>query len=794
MKRRVWIALFGFAALIVGPLSPGLGSQSKDLEQTGLGGRSDRAAGTVGKADTATSSVSGAVSSAAGARLPGALITLTDPETGTKREVVSGARGLFRITDLGPGLYQVVAELHGFETFQAQILDLRTESRDRVLGIRLQPSVSIHDQVTVVGHAPANSLESSEIRESAAKDLGEALTRRAGLWKIRKGGIANDVVMRGFQGRDLNVLIDGERVYGACPNNMDPAAFHVDFAEVDRVDIAKGPFDVRNQGGLGGSINVVTRRPERGFSGHFNLSSGAFGYLNPSLSLAYADDAFSVLGGYSYRSGNPYRDGSGRPFTDLTNYAAGMAERNAYEIGSAWGRLGVNLSDNQRIEASYARQQADDVLYPYLMMDAVYDDTNRVGLRYDVDRPAEVLTRLSVHAYYTDVSHWMTDQFRQSGAAGPRGYAMGTMAATRTFGARVETATRAWTFGVETYQRYWGAFTEMAMMQYRPQFSIPGVDMVSVGAFADYLKPLNDYLVLTGGFRMDRIRSSADPQRAARNLYLAYHGVDTLEKKEAFPSGYSRIQLQTARGFGMGIGVGTTVQVPEPTELFFGLKRMGSDWVGNPSLDSTRNNSVDVSFRFQSRPVLVELGLYHDWVRNFITLYDQERLSMQAGVMNTRARTYTNVDARLYGGELELVVPLADRLFLSGDVSWVRGVKDMVPEKQLLSRNLSEIPPMRSRLALRYDDARWFASVETVYSNRQSKVDADLGEAVTPPYALVNLEAGLHRKGITAALGVVNLLDRTYSEHLSYQRDPFRSGVRVTEPGRSFFVNLGYAF
>ena len=56
-------------------------------------------------------------------------------------------------------------------------------------------------------------------------------------------------MLRGLQSRDLNVLIDGQRVYGACPNHMDPAAFHVDFAEVDRVEVGKGPFDVKNQGG-----------------------------------------------------------------------------------------------------------------------------------------------------------------------------------------------------------------------------------------------------------------------------------------------------------------------------------------------------------------------------------------------------------------------------------------------------------------------------------------------------------------------------------------------------------------
>jgi outer membrane receptor protein involved in Fe transport len=43
-------------------------------------------------------------------------------------------------------------------------------------------------------------------------------------------------------------------------------------------------------------------------------------------------------------------------------------------------------------------------------------------------------------------------------------------------------------------------------------------------------------------------------------------------------------------------------------------------------------------------------------------------------------------------------------------------------------------------------------------------------------------------------VGLVNALDATYTEHLSYYRDPFRLGVRVNEPGRSVFVNVAARF
>ena len=39
---------------------------------------------------------------------------------------------------------------------------------------------------------------------------------------------------------------------------------------------------------------------------------------------------------------------------------------------------------------------------------------------------------------------------------------------------------------------------------------------------------------------------------------------------------------------------------------------------------------------------------------------------------------------------------------------------------------------------------------------------------------------------------VENLFDRTYHEHFSYQRDPFRSGRVINEPGRRVALTMGW--
>ena len=54
-----------------------------------------------------------------------------------------------------------------------------------------------------------------------------------------------------------------------------------------------------------------------------------------------------------------------------------------------------------------------------------------------------------------------------------------------------------------------------------------------------------------------------------------------------------RLSYSSPLGFDISAGVGHTSRVPEPQERFIGLRRMGSDWVGNPALSPSRNTGVE---------------------------------------------------------------------------------------------------------------------------------------------------------------------------------------------------------
>jgi iron complex outermembrane receptor protein len=524
-----------------------------------------------------------------------------------------------------------------------------------------------------------------------------------------------------------------------------------------------------------------------------SASAGSFGYQGASASASYGGEKVSAQAGFSYRRSDPFRDGHGLRFTQYGNYRPDQEDSEAFRVGTGWAGLFFSPDDHNHFRATYTRQEADHVLYPYLLMDGIYDNTDRFQAGYE-HQGEGALKALRLQGYATHVSHWMTDAYRTSSTMAPRGFGMGTYAKTRAFGGRVELEWPVFTAGVEATRREWDTVTQMAGMMYAPQYSIPDVDARTLGFYGLFEKSLSSTVTLKAGGRYDFFGSSAEPLKANKSLYLAYHDtVSTLTRKNG-ASANIRL-LWAPRGWlDLSAGVGTTLRFPDPQELYFGLRRMGADWVGNPELQPSRNTAAELGLTFHHGGNSLKVTLFRDQVQDFITVYDQRKIRMVPGVMNPIAKSYANVDAVLWGGELSASAVLWGQVFLMADVAGVRGTKDPRPDLGIRSDNLSEIPPLSGRLAVRYDVGRYFAEVEGAFASAQDDVDEDLEEATTPGWGVCNFKAGARWKGFSLTLSANNLFNRYYVEHLSYQRDPFRSGVRVPEPGRNFTVFLSWRY
>ena len=736
---------------------------------------------------TGEGSLAGEVRGPGDVRLPGAVVRVFDGSGREVQRAVSNDLGLFRLARLAAGTYAIEAGLEGFVDQPSTPVEIQSGHTTTVtLRLRL---ASITEQVGVIGTAPRDSLEVAVIRESPARDVGEALATTAGISKVRKAAIANDVVLRGLQGADLNVLIDGHRLYGACPNSMDPPAFHVDFSEVARVDVAKGPFDMKNQGGLGGVVNIVTEQPRSGRHGMASVAAASDGYVNPSLTGSLGGDRISALAGYAYRQGGVYDDGSGQPFIAGANYRPGVDRMSAFAAHTAWSRLAWRAGEGKTVGASYTHQDAGRVLYPYLLMDALSDIADRASVSFEAADLAAGWTQLAVRAYYTSVSHWMTDQYRVSADNAFRGYSMGTDAATETIGSRGEAQWRGITAGGEAFHRRWDTETTMAGQRYVPQYPLANATITSAGLFGEHTRTLGAAGRLDIGARLDHVASRTDALPLNQALYRAYHREASTSHDDVLPAAKARVSWKGSSGLHLAGGLGFSSRAPDQLERYYALRRMGTDWVGNPGLDPTGNLGLDVELGMTRGAWHASANVFAYGVDDYIVVVNAPRLGVEPGVMNLQARSYDNVDALLRGVEIKAGGVFGTRVFLTGDLGVVRGTRRGPLDPSTASRDLAEMPPAQGRMAIRFDDGRFAVLAEGVFAARQSHVDTVLGESPTPGYGVANLRVSWRLGPIGLTGGVTNLFDRTYAEHLSYQRDPFRSGVRVNEPGRQLHVS-----
>ena len=653
------------------------------------------------------------------------------------------------------------------------------------------------DEIVVRGQKEKlnqENLTMREVGESSAKDIGEALAQVEGVNIVRKGAIANDVVLRGFQKDNINVLVDGARLHGACPNRMDSPAFHYDFAQIEKVEIIKGPYDLANPGGMGGAVNAVSKKPARGLGAGLNLTYGSYDSVNASASGSYGAESFDALAGYAYKYSRAPESGDGRRITEIypatsgNRYKDSAVNSRAYEINTGWGKLGVNPTADSRAEFYYSYQDADHVLYPYLLMDAEYDRTNLFNASYRLANLANGDGQLRAQLYWNKVDHLMDDRYRASSTPSgmvTREYSMRTIAVTDTSGAKLQGdlplgdgTLRA---GADYYRRNWDAVNRRAMASaYAPLNMIPDADIDNAGVFAEYERPVSDRLTLKGGARGD----FASAETGTANTVAAAG----TEKDYTEISANAQLTYKPSERLEFFAGLARGARLPDQKELFVSIPNTGvtpttnKNTFGNPGLDPTINHEADLGAKYSTEKFYVNASVFYSDLRNYINLAGYE----SAGPV--RNITFENVDAVILGAEAGAQLSLPANLYARASLSYARG------ENTSGDRPLSEMPPLKGSASLRYDDGTLMLEAVEQLAARQTRVDSSLQEAKTAGWGVTDLKAGYTRGDFSLYAGVNNLFDKYYYTHLSYLRDPFASGLKVPESGRNFYVTAAVRF
>ncbi len=650
-------------------------------------------------------------------------------------------------------------------------------------------------KLTVKSSAIKTEVTNVSGEDLKSADLAEALTKAVPSITIqRRSGIANDIILRGQRKDDINVIIDGGKIYGACPNRMDPPTSHVITNNIKDVEVIEGPYDVEDFGTLSGAVKVTTNQPSKDLHGNVNLNIGSWGYKKGSAFISGGNDKIKVLVGASTEKSKQYKDGDGHTLaeqlkltnpTSSANYKPSEFDRDAYQKTSFMGKAYINLADNQELRLSYTGNRSDNILYPSTPMDAISDDSDLYNIQYILKNISPYSDKLSFEYYYSTVDHPMTTQYRLS-SNGPAGTVANVMSST-IYGGKINNKFHIddlkLEYGLDASKRNWDGryYKFYTTNPVSLNKSIPDVDTTNIGIYAKAKKSYGKFDI-ESGLRYDHTKiepgtldsGATDPSKSYNDL-----------------SGYIFTYYHQNESLKYFLGLGKSIRVPDAKESHDRGKDLtgATDGllIGNPNLNETKNYEVDLGLEGNYDNLTSKVKLFYSRLKDFI-------------VYNATDKQYQNTDAKIYGFELSGTYFATDSLYFDYGVAYQRGKKDH-PLANQSDTDLPSIPPVKANFAVNYDyDESLSLKAEVIASGKWTKYDSDNGEQQINGWGVVNLKASKEFKnGFGVTLGIDNLFDKTYAISNTYKDLTLISGstgdvMLLNEPGRYFYVNLSYKF
>jgi iron complex outermembrane receptor protein len=163
-------------------------------------------------------------------------------------------------------------------------------------------------------------------------------------------------------------------------------------------------------------------------------------------------------------------------------------------------------------------------------------------------------------------------------------------------------------------------------------------------------------------------------------------------------------------------------------------------------------------------------------------------------------KTFENVDATLYGGELSGELYATDALSFDMGASYKRGERENALTGQN-GTNMADIAPLRANIGANYEYMNnSLATLELRTSEKWNEFDAENGEQAIKGWSIVNAKVKhAVNKSFDFTLGVNNIFDETYIQSNSYADLTFISAgaadiMLLNEPGRYVYTNLDFKF
>lgn len=188
------------------------------------------------------------------------------------------------------------------------------------------------DKPAVEAAGTVDEVTAADIEASGARNLNEAIDLLPGV-NIRTGGDGVPRIdIRGFKTRHVVLLLDGAPYNSAFDQQFDPTLIPVE--DIARIKVTKGPSSVLyGQGGLGGVINIITKKGTKKTRAMAGLETGDHEPYRVKASLGAGAGKFDVFVSGSANKLNSF------PLSD--DFKATTLQQSGYRVNSDGERNNV---------------------------------------------------------------------------------------------------------------------------------------------------------------------------------------------------------------------------------------------------------------------------------------------------------------------------------------------------------------------------------------------------------------------------------------------------------------------
>lgn len=617
-------------------------------------------------------------------------------------------------------------------------------------------------------------------RANQSSTLEEIMARLPELSMIRRGSYGMEPSVRSFSSGQINLLVDGMKIHGACTDKMDPPTIYIEPSNLDNLSVQSTALGISKGSSIGGTINMQLQEPKFE-SSKKTLLSFSSGYQSAASSLFQTVRVNQSVGNWAFlssatlRKANNYRAGGGEKI-NFSQYS-----KVNYSF-SAIHKLGQRSS----IKFDLLGDDGWNIGYASLPMDVGYAAARIISSTLKFRLLNSSWEEVRVKLYTNSVHHYMDDTHRPNVAMH-----MDMPGKSGTTGFFVESSYRSnkknlFSFRVDGSQTRLYASMTMYQAGQLPMYMLtwPNNNNNQIGVSSSLTHEIDstqkiiltiradaENYVLTAEEARDHM-AILNFQQRTRSFFLKNLSVSYLNKKK---------QNTSVTG-----AISYSERSPTSSELFgFYLYNAldGYDHMGNPLLKKEDAFQAEGSINYSKPKINFQATVFTAYLTNMIRpLLNSAFHPMTIGAPGVKQ--YTNIGGAYKAGiESVISASVYKNLVIVNTLRYWYGAQNNGDPIPFLS-------PFRNVIALKKSVGNIFFQIENEFSAAQNRFNAAAGEDATASYSLFHVrfqsDFSIRNSKCNLQLGVENIFDKRYNDHLDWNN--------VLRPGRNGYVLLNFKF